>query len=55
MDAWDAETDVLIAGAGGTGLAAALTAREHGARVTLLEKEGDVGGATAMSGGSILG
>lgn len=52
---WDAETDVLVVGAGGCGLAAALAARESGLRVTVLEKESDVGGATAMSGGSILG
>jgi fumarate reductase flavoprotein subunit len=52
---WDAETDVLVVGAGGCGLAAALAARERGVRVTLLEKESDVGGATAMSGGSVLG
>lgn len=55
MTPGDVETDVLIAGAGGTGLAAALSAREHGVRVTVLEKESEVGGATAMSGGSILG
>jgi fumarate reductase flavoprotein subunit len=52
---WDAETDVLVVGAGGCGLAAALAARDRDVRVTLLEKESTIGGATAMSGGSILG
>jgi fumarate reductase flavoprotein subunit len=52
---WDAETDVLIAGAGGCGLVAALHAREYDLQVTLLEKEGEIGGTTAMSGGSIVG
>lgn len=51
---WDVETDVLVVGAGGCGLVAALTAREHGVRVTVLEKEDAVGGTTAMSGGSIV-
>jgi len=52
---WDVETDVLVVGAGGCGLVAALSAREHGVRVTLLEKRSEVGGTTAMSGGSIVG
>ncbi len=52
---WDAATDVLVVGGGGCGLAAALAARECDVRVTILEKESEVGGATAMSGGSILG
>jgi fumarate reductase flavoprotein subunit len=52
---WDAESDVLVVGAGGCGLAAALAARDRDVRVTVLEKEPEIGGATAMSGGSILG
>lgn len=52
---WDVATDVLVVGAGGCGLVAALSARESDVRVTLLEKENEVGGATAMSGGSIVG
>lgn len=47
------ETDVLVIGAGGTGLAAASAAVEAGAEVMVLEKMGMVGGSTALSGGSI--
>ena len=46
------ETDVLIIGAGGAGLAAASAAREKGANnVTALEKRGAPGGNSAMAGG----
>ena len=46
------ETDVLIIGAGGAGLAAACAAREKGANnVTALEKRGAPGGNSAMAGG----
>lgn len=51
---WDAETDILIAGGGGCGLVAALHARAYDLQVTLLEKEPNFGGTTAMSGGSIV-
>lgn len=47
------ETDVLVIGAGGTGLAAASAAVEAGAEVMVLEKMGMVGGSTALSGGGI--
>lgn len=46
-------TDVVIIGAGGTGLAAAGSAFEHGAKVIVLEKQANVGGSTALSGGGI--
>lgn len=46
-------TDVVIIGAGGTGLAAAGSAFEQGAKVVVLEKQGNVGGSTALSGGGI--
>jgi fumarate reductase flavoprotein subunit len=49
----DRNADVIIVGAGAAGLTAALTAAEAGLRVLLLEKEGDVGGSTLMSGGSV--
>jgi len=48
---WDIETDVLVIGSGGAGLAAALAAHEAGARVLVIEKSDKVGGATAVSGG----
>ena len=53
---WDAETDVLIAGSGVAGMAAAIEARRSGAEVLLLEQLSISGGASAMSGGvSYLG
>jgi fumarate reductase (CoM/CoB) subunit A len=45
------ETDVLIIGAGGAGLRAALEAAKQGARVTVLSKGPVPGGATSVSGG----
>jgi succinate dehydrogenase/fumarate reductase flavoprotein subunit len=47
----DLETDVLIVGSGGAGLAAALAAHHAGARVAVIEKAQKVGGTTAVSGG----
>ena len=46
-------TDVVVVGAGGTGLAAAASAHENGAKVIVLEKLPMVGGSTGLSGGSI--
>lgn len=46
-------TDIVIVGAGGTGLAAAASAYENGADVIVLEKLAITGGSTAMSGGGI--
>jgi fumarate reductase flavoprotein subunit len=43
--------DVVIAGAGLAGWAAAVAALEEGARVTLLEKTARAGGSTVLSGG----
>lgn len=42
----DMTADVIIVGAGGAGLTAALTAAQNGAKVILLEKSGMVGGNT---------
>ena len=44
-------TDVVVVGAGGAGLAAALTAAQNGADVVVLEKMAMVGGASTMAGG----
>jgi fumarate reductase flavoprotein subunit len=41
--------DVLVLGAGGTGLAASISAAEKGAKVILLEKKGAPGGNSAMA------
>jgi fumarate reductase flavoprotein subunit len=50
---WDVETDVVIAGAGGCGMTAALAAAQGGAQVLLLEKMRRPGGNTALSTGMI--
>ena len=49
---WDREYDVVIAGAGGTGVCAAAAAKEAGAeKVIVFEKAGIMGGTTNFSGG----
>lgn len=45
------ETQVVVIGGGGAGFAAAITAKEAGAEVILLEKLPTVGGNTQISGG----
>ncbi|HHY22352.1 MAG TPA: flavocytochrome c [Bacilli bacterium] len=50
---WDAEVDVVVAGAGGCGLVAALTAAEQGLEVAIFEKTEFVLGNTAASAGMI--
>lgn len=52
-DEWDEECDVLILGAGGTGLSAACAAAEAGASVIVVETAEGTGGTTALSGGVI--
>ena len=52
-DAFDAETEVLIVGAGAAGLIAALAAREAGAEVVLVERDATPRGSTALSAGLI--
>lgn len=47
------EFDVVVVGAGGAGMTAALTAAHHGLSVVLVEKTGYFGGSTARSGGGI--
>ncbi len=48
-----APTDVVVVGSGAAALAAAITAHDQGARVTLIERTSSVGGTTAVSGGGI--
>lgn len=47
------EADVVVIGAGGAGLAAAVTANQAGASVIVLEKTPKVGGNTIMAGGAL--
>lgn len=46
-------TDLVVVGGGGAGLAAAVSAAQHGLRVTLVEKEDALGGTTVLSVGSL--
>ncbi len=50
---WDEEADVVIIGAGGAGLAAAISAAEMRANTIVLEKMAHIGGCTAVSGGTM--
>ena len=47
------EADVVIVGAGGAGLAAAVQANQNGSTVIVLEKMGKVGGNTILDGGAM--
>jgi hypothetical protein len=46
------EFDVIVVGAGGSGLAAAVSAAEHGCRVLVIEKRPEPGGTTGIAVGS---
>ena len=50
---WDLEADVVAVGSGGGGLAAAITAHDHGASALVLERSDQVGGVTAYSMGEV--
>lgn len=52
---WDTETEILVIGAGGCGLAAAIAAHDSGAQVAVVEKLERPGGNTALSTGSVPG
>jgi succinate dehydrogenase/fumarate reductase flavoprotein subunit len=47
---WDQETDVVVVGSGGAAFAAAVTARQAGAEVIMLERASMIGGTTELSG-----
>jgi succinate dehydrogenase/fumarate reductase flavoprotein subunit len=50
---WDLEADVVVIGAGATGLPAAIRAADAGASVIVVEANYDVGGHAILSGGNI--
>ena len=47
------DADVVVAGAGAAGLAAAIAARDLGATVLVIEENDDIGGHAMLSGGNI--
>jgi len=47
------EADVVVIGAGGAGLAAAITAEQNGAKVIVVEKMPKTGGNTILAGGAV--
>ena len=53
MDNEALEFDLLIAGSGGGGLVAAITAHDLGLKVLVVEKNTFYGGSTALSGGAL--
>ncbi len=52
-DRWDLEADVVAIGSGIGGLAATITAHDHGASALVLERSDQVGGVTALSMGEV--
>ena len=50
---WDLETDLVAIGSGCGGLAAAITARDHGLEAVVLERSDELGGVTAYSMGEV--
>jgi 3-oxosteroid 1-dehydrogenase len=50
---WDDEVDVLVVGTGAAGLAAAIAAKDSGARVLVAESTDRWGGTTMRSGGGL--
>jgi succinate dehydrogenase/fumarate reductase flavoprotein subunit len=50
---WDLEADVVIIGAGATGLPAAIAAIDAGASVLVVEANYDIGGHAILSGGNV--
>lgn len=52
---YNTEADIIVVGAGGAGLMAAITAANDGASVILLEKSGHIGGNTLCAANGING
>ena len=50
----DLETDLIVVGSGGAGLAAATEGIARGLKVLLIEKAGKLGGTTGLSVGTIM-
>jgi urocanate reductase len=50
---WDRTADVVVIGAGASGLCAAIVAREAGASVLVIEQNHDIGGHAMLSGGRV--
>ncbi|MCC6777908.1 MAG: FAD-dependent oxidoreductase [Hyphomicrobiales bacterium] len=50
---WDRSADVVVIGAGVSGLPAAIMARDHGASVIVIDANYDIGGRGILSGGRI--
>jgi succinate dehydrogenase/fumarate reductase flavoprotein subunit len=50
---WDHTTDVVVIGAGAAGLPAAISARDHGASVIVVDENFDIGGRGMLSGGRV--
>ncbi len=53
VHSFDAEYDLIVLGAGASGMTAALAAAAEGARVLVLESTGRVGGTSARSSGTL--
>ncbi len=49
---WDMEADVVVIGAGATGLPASIAARDNGASVLVVNANYDIGGHAILSGGN---
>jgi flavocytochrome c len=50
---WDRTADVVIVGAGASGLPAAIMARDQGATVIVIDANHDIGGHAMLSGGNV--
>jgi Heterodisulfide reductase, subunit A and related polyferredoxins len=50
---WDYAADVVVIGAGVAGLPAAITARDNGASVIIVDENFDIGGRGILSGGRV--